>query len=247
MDNHTLKLPLDKEKRHFVVGDAHGRYDAFLDLLNMIEYNPETDIIYSVGDIIDRGPKSYEMIKFFMQENNHMILGNHEHMVINPTQWRDVWVANGGIQCMDSLRSNKEGSEEWMIEFFQTQPYIIDVGEQGEDGAFRLVHAEIPPEWSEDDLQQLLERIEDFNDREAATLLWARNTIYQALSNLSEMIPLTSRMNFVDGRSGRMIFCGHTPTEKALIVGDMMFIDTWESKTLTMVNALTKEKFVVKV
>jgi len=247
MDNHTLKLPLGKEKRHFVLGDLHGRYDALLDLLNMIEYNPETDIIYSVGDIIDRGPKSYEAIKFFMQENNYMVLGNHEHMVINPMQWRDVWVANGGIQCMDSLRSNKESSEQWMIDIFQQLPYVIDVGEQGEEGAFRVVHAEIPPEWSEQDLQDMLERVEDFNDPDAANVIWARTTIYQALSNLSEFIPLTARMWFNSDRSGRQIFCGHTPTQKALTVGDMMFIDTWESNTLTMVNALTKEKFVVKV
>lgn len=209
----------------------------------MISYNPDTDIIYSVGDIIDRGPKSYEAIEFFMRDNNYMVLGNHEHMVLNPMQWRDVWVANGGIQCMDSLRRNKKGSEEWMREFFTTLPYVIDVGEQGEEGAFRIVHADLPPTWSETDFQRVLANATTFNDPESAHILWSRKTIHQALSNLSKLRPLKDCQNFHPDRSGRTIFCGHTPIHKVMVVGDIIFIDTWESKTLTMVNALTMEKY----
>ena len=49
------EIPLNKDRRHFVVGDIHGRYEAFLNLLDEINYDQSTDMIYSVGDLIDRG------------------------------------------------------------------------------------------------------------------------------------------------------------------------------------------------
>ena len=81
MSNRILQLPLDRSKRHFVVGDIHGRFDSFQNLLKEANYDPTNDIIYSVGDLIDRGPKSYETVKFFTSTPNvYSIMGNHEYM-----------------------------------------------------------------------------------------------------------------------------------------------------------------------
>ena len=59
-----IEIPLSENKRHFVVGDIHGRYDTFINLLEEINYDETTDMIYSVGDLIDRGPKVVEVVEF---------------------------------------------------------------------------------------------------------------------------------------------------------------------------------------
>lgn len=64
--------------RYFVVGDIHGCYDEFLDLLLKAEIT-EQDFIISVGDIVDRGSKSIQIYNFFKNRaNSKVLMGNHE-------------------------------------------------------------------------------------------------------------------------------------------------------------------------
>ena len=71
----------------WVVGDIHGCYDDFMKLLKNSEIK-ENDTIILIGDIIDRGPQSAQMLHWAYKnvtENGkyQMILGNHEDMVIS--------------------------------------------------------------------------------------------------------------------------------------------------------------------
>ncbi|MCP4439819.1 MAG: serine/threonine protein phosphatase [Aureispira sp.] len=64
--------------RHFIIGDIHGCYDEMLKLLHKAGINNE-DFIISVGDIVDRGPKSIQVYQFFKNRpNSKVIMGNHE-------------------------------------------------------------------------------------------------------------------------------------------------------------------------
>jgi len=58
-----------------VIGDIHGCFDELMDLLDKVG-PPEDARIISVGDMVDRGPKSPEVTAFFMHES--AVLGNHE-------------------------------------------------------------------------------------------------------------------------------------------------------------------------
>ena len=247
MGMHDIKkLPLDKNKRHFVVGDIHGRFDAFEKLLESVNYDPMNDIIYSVGDMIDRGDRSYETVCFFMQSNAHAIMGNHEYMVIDH-EWHDCWLQNGGL---DTLRSLEEwqSNVRWLENFIIDLPFVMDVGVDGDEDAFRLVHADLPLDWDEQRLMlQLGYAAEDNSDNGIENLIWARTTIGLAEKNVAAMKPASWELPIAEGRSGRNVFCGHTPTNNVVRVHDLTFIDTWRSKTLTMVNALTKEVHSVKV
>ena len=71
----------------WVFGDVHGCYDDFIHLLSHPEIKEE-DTVILIGDIIDRGPDSFKMIKWAMEnvENGgkyQMICGNHEDNVID--------------------------------------------------------------------------------------------------------------------------------------------------------------------
>lgn len=79
-----------------IIGDIAGRFDEFQLLL---EKMPEADLILSVGDMIDRGPKSKEVLEFFMNTpNTEAIYGNHEDMMVEGTKGvqGNMWMRNGG-------------------------------------------------------------------------------------------------------------------------------------------------------
>ncbi len=64
--------------RTFVFGDIHGCYDEMTGLLRDLNAT-ENDVIVSLGDIVDRGPKSVEVYHFFKNTPNAVVLmGNHE-------------------------------------------------------------------------------------------------------------------------------------------------------------------------
>ena len=67
----------------YVVGDIHGCYDQWIELKNRIESQDEAAVFILVGDIVDRGPKVMEMIRWAMENvtedgKYQMICGNHE-------------------------------------------------------------------------------------------------------------------------------------------------------------------------
>lgn len=235
MKDTTVTLPLDRSKRHFVFGDMHGMYDAFLKLLEMVNYNPETDIVYSVGDLIDRGPKSYELIEWFSQPNRHAIIGNHELMAIDPRSM-GMWMQNGGQATRASLINHGE-TLSWLHEKIYTMSWFIDVGDDGEEDAFRLVHAEIPPAWSEEKFQQVINNALDCFDNEFNNMLWSRSTYKNY--NIGLIPP------FSPNRSGRNVFVGHSSMKQVTTIGDMTFLDSTIFGRITMINALTKEVFTV--
>ena len=64
--------------RTIIIGDIHACYAELLDLLDKAGIGNE-DLVVSVGDIIDRGPEPREVIEFFRnRKNSVVIVGNHE-------------------------------------------------------------------------------------------------------------------------------------------------------------------------
>lgn len=70
----------------YVIGDIHGCYDEFKELTTRILKSDSKAQFILVGDIIDRGPKTWEMLNWAMENVNRpgsrykMIMGNHEYI-----------------------------------------------------------------------------------------------------------------------------------------------------------------------
>lgn len=104
-----------------IIGDIAGRYDEFLLLL---EKMPEADLVISVGDLIDRGPKSRQVIEWFMANTAagkaEAIFGNHEDLFLDAISYGDLgdWTRNGGIATILSYIKEYEhlSSFEEMLE-----------------------------------------------------------------------------------------------------------------------------------
>ena len=87
----------------WVIGDIHGCYDTFMALLKKL---PEGDKICLVGDLIDRGPKSRQVVQYVIDNKIDCVKGNHEVMMVEQP---DYWPLNGGMETLESYSSDLDG------------------------------------------------------------------------------------------------------------------------------------------
>ena len=68
----------------YAIGDIQGCFDKLSLLLNKISFNPSVDHLYIVGDLVNRGPKSLEVLDFVYkyQDSISLVLGNHDIYLI---------------------------------------------------------------------------------------------------------------------------------------------------------------------
>ena len=94
--------------RDFVVGDLHGCIDHFERLLDQIEFDAEKDRMFSVGDLVDRGPDSMACLRLLKEPWFHAVLGNHEDMMLDAvsSNLRNGVPSNGSTMVAIGALSN---------------------------------------------------------------------------------------------------------------------------------------------
>ena len=66
----------------YVISDIHGEYGKFMELLDIIHFSVE-DILYVLGDVVDRGKNPVKtLLKMMEMPNVIPIAGNHEQMML---------------------------------------------------------------------------------------------------------------------------------------------------------------------
>ena len=77
--------------RDWVVGDVHGCFDTLRQALLAIDFEPARDRLFSVGDLIDRGPNSIEALDWLEGECfEAVIMGNHEAEMVRMLQTGEI-------------------------------------------------------------------------------------------------------------------------------------------------------------
>lgn len=109
----------------YACSDIHGNYDAWIRALDKSEINLEKgDNLVILGDLIDRGNKSYECVTFALEMINaypgqvSYLMGNHEKMFLDFVNVKhkstldgyldlllngQTWLGNGGTQTVRSF------------------------------------------------------------------------------------------------------------------------------------------------
>lgn len=72
----------------FVVSDIHGEYELFIRLLEEIQLK-ETDTLYVLGDILDRGPHPIQIILKLMEMSN-VVCGRTVSEYFVRKRWRNI-------------------------------------------------------------------------------------------------------------------------------------------------------------
>lgn len=89
-----------------VIGDVHG---CFQTLLALIAKLPPGEEIVFVGDLVDRGPRSADVIKFVRDNGYKTVMGNHEQLfynAMNDGMFTSDFVRNGGEATIKSYGIN---------------------------------------------------------------------------------------------------------------------------------------------
>jgi serine/threonine protein phosphatase 1 len=186
----------------FAVGDIHGSFDRLQELLQKIPVDFASDTLVFIGDYIDRGPGSVEVVDYLLDLKKKVpgvifLKGNHEDMLEKYLDGTDrfTYLLNGGQATLDSYLSKTDRSGSFPIPtdhmaFFKSLRLYY------ETEAYIFVHAGLRPKVP-------------LASQEAEDLLWIRDKF------------IYSKYNF-----GKPVVFGHTPLEKPLVEPNKIGIDT---------------------
>lgn len=103
-------MPTSKPQRVIAIGDVHGCAQALRALVRLIAPQAD-DTLVMLGDCVDRGPESRQVIEelFELRDKCHLVtlLGNHEEMMLNFIDGKpqpDDWLQVGGAATVESYR-----------------------------------------------------------------------------------------------------------------------------------------------
>lgn len=122
----------------YAIGDLQGCFDALQRLLAQFDFDPARDRLWFVGDLVNRGPQSLELLRFVksLGEAAVCVLGNHDlHLLM---------VADGRVRAhrhdtLDGILQAPDRDE--LLDWVRHLP-IIHV-----EGQYVLVHAGLLPQW----------------------------------------------------------------------------------------------------
>lgn len=122
----------------YVIGDLQGCFGELQRLLKKVRFDAQRDRLWFTGDLVNRGPKSLEVLRFVraLGERAVTVLGNHDlHLVAarltGRTRKRDT---------LDAVLDAPDCDE--LIAWLRALP-LIHV-----EGDIVLVHAGLPPQWT---------------------------------------------------------------------------------------------------
>ena len=133
----------------YCIGDIQGCDDAFAQLLQTVDFSASRDTLYVLGDLVNRGPKSAEVLRRCMQAGDSMraLLGNHDlHLLAASQGLRRQSKRDTLAQVLDAP------DHMTLLDWLRQQPLArLHTNAQGEN--LLMVHAGVLPQWS---LQQAM-------------------------------------------------------------------------------------------
>ena len=67
MQQPFLRIPRNVSGRDFAVGDVHGHFSRLRQSLDRLGFDPALDRLFSVGDLVDRGPENEQVLDWLRQ------------------------------------------------------------------------------------------------------------------------------------------------------------------------------------
>ncbi len=143
----------------YVVSNLHGNYAKFKELLKVISFK-DSDIMYVLGDIVDYGEESMELVgDLSVRYNIYPIVGEHDYTAVKMLSGFEKmlksgetpdkkfiakmteWAADGGQVTLDAFRTLDAEMREGIIDYLSDMTLYEEVEAGGRD--FILVHAGI--------------------------------------------------------------------------------------------------------
>jgi len=229
--NMIKHFPRNEAGRDFAVGDIHGCYELLQQQMTACGFDAHRDRLFSVGDLIDRGPDSEGVADLLVEPWFHAVRGNHEAMAIDMLDTlpdRASYRLNGGKWFLDLPHWRQRE----LVDRFNALPIALDI--ETSRGLIGLLHAEMagatwanfcavlerapssqalsPKAWEDGVPHPPPHAQSRARQRLIDTALWSRNRI---LHGDRRVIP-----------DLHALVVGHTPVPSVTALGNVYYIDT---------------------
>lgn len=131
----------------YAIGDVQGCHDELLELLGRVRFRADRDQLWFVGDLVNRGPRSLDVLRYVrdLGDNAIVVLGNHDlHLLA---------LAHGDhrMRRSDTLDEvlaapDRDALLDWLI----SRPLAHAQAQPDGPGCDLMVHAGVVPQWTVD-------------------------------------------------------------------------------------------------
>ncbi|RLN45434.1 hypothetical protein BBJ29_004726 [Phytophthora kernoviae] len=124
--------------RVLIIGDVHGCYDDLQLLLTKCEFSADTDRLVFVGDLVNKGPKSLEVLRFVRDSGSLCVRGNHDDAALSAYY---NWVHGGRVSGTAKYPYVEQFLED-DVRFLEQLPFSLSLPAHGNA---IVVHAGVVP------------------------------------------------------------------------------------------------------
>ena len=137
----------------YAIGDVQGCFDELQALLELIRFDPDKDRVWFAGDLVNRGPKSLQTLRFIrdLDDSAVSVLGNHDLHLIAAAHGH---LLSNDDHTLDAILTAPDCDE--LIDWLRQQPLL----HHDEALGFTMIHAGLPPQWDLPLAQQCAREVE---------------------------------------------------------------------------------------
>ena len=137
----------------YAIGDIQGCYSELQNLLNEINFDERRDELWFAGDLVNKGPKSLQTLRFIkaLGVNAKITLGNHDLHLLAVAKNIQPLLKKDTIQEILAADDVKE-----LIDWLKSRPLLIT----DDNLNFTMVHAGLPPQWSLENAKEFAKECE---------------------------------------------------------------------------------------
>ncbi len=138
----------------YAIGDIQGCYDELQQLLKKIKFDPAKDTLWFTGDLVNRGPRSLETLRFVkgLGDRAVTVLGNHDLHLL--AVWQHKHKHFSSNEGLEPIFEADDG--EALLQWLRQQPlmhYDVELD-------YAMMHAGLPPQWSRKEALKLAAEVE---------------------------------------------------------------------------------------
>jgi bis(5'-nucleosyl)-tetraphosphatase (symmetrical) len=137
----------------YAIGDVQGCYDSLRRLLDKIQFDPNKDQLWFAGDLINRGPKSLETLRFIISlgDSAHSVLGNHEcHFLASARGHKKAHRTDTFADILEAHDADQ------LIHWVRSLPFLHHDKTLG----YTMIHAGLPAPWTLEDAKRYAKELE---------------------------------------------------------------------------------------
>jgi bis(5'-nucleosyl)-tetraphosphatase (symmetrical) len=182
----------------YVIGDIQGCYDELRKLVEKLEFDPRVDKLILTGDLVNRGPKSLETLRYIksLGSSAQTVLGNHDLYLLR------LAYKNLNVQGKNSVESILKAKDKIdLIEWLRHQPMLIEIDK------YIIVHAGIPPTWTIQKTRKKASELEYILQSEICLHIFLENMLGDQPNKWSKYLEGPDRWRCIANYLTRMRFC----------------------------------------